>query len=112
MNLRELTRKVARNVGINLPAVQLFGKQMLAALYHMHDCGVLHADIKPDNILVNARHNAVKVGLANVGVGFGSPAPRRLNASGRSTTHADASRGHVAVNSHGGASVNCCGACG
>lgn len=37
--------------------------QMLAALYHMHDCGVLHADIKPDNILVNARHNAVKVGV-------------------------------------------------
>lgn len=28
MNLRELTRKVARNVGINLPAVQLFGKQV------------------------------------------------------------------------------------
>lgn len=63
MNLRELTRKVARDVGINLPAVQLFAKQMLAALYHMHDCGVLHADIKPDNILVNTRHNAVKVGL-------------------------------------------------
>jgi serine/threonine-protein kinase PRP4 len=64
MNLRELTRKVARNVGINLPAVQLFGKQMLAALYHMQECGVLHADIKPDNILVNARHNAVKVRCA------------------------------------------------
>lgn len=61
MNLRELTRKVARDVGISLAAVQLFGKQMLAALYHLHDCGVLHADIKPDNILINKRNNAVKV---------------------------------------------------
>jgi serine/threonine-protein kinase PRP4 len=43
--------------------VFLYSCQMLAALYHMHDCGVLHADIKPDNILVNARHNAVKVRL-------------------------------------------------
>ena len=43
--------------------VFLCSLQMLAALYHMHDCGVLHADIKPDNILVNARHNAVKVRL-------------------------------------------------
>ncbi len=64
MNLRELTRKVARDVGISLPAVQLFSKQMLAALYHMHDCGVLHADIKPDNILINSRHNAVKASAA------------------------------------------------
>ena len=45
--------------------------QMLAALYHMHDCGVLHADIKPDNILVNARHNAVKVGWQMLGLGSG-----------------------------------------
>jgi serine/threonine protein kinase len=84
---------------------------MLAALYHMHDCGVLHADIKPDNILVNARHNAVKVGLANVGLGFGSPTPWRPDAPCSSMVHEDASPGHVAVSSHGGASRNCCGAC-
>ena len=34
---------------------------MLASLYHLADCGVLHADIKPDNILINSSHNAVKV---------------------------------------------------
>jgi serine/threonine protein kinase len=63
MNLREITKKVGRNIGLNLPAVQLFTKQLLLALHHFRDCGVLHADIKPDNILINDRHNAVKVGL-------------------------------------------------
>lgn len=63
MNLREITKKVGRNIGLNLPAVQLFTKQLLLALHHFRDCGVLHADIKPDNILINARHNAVKVGF-------------------------------------------------
>ena len=61
MNLREITKKVGRNIGLNLPAVQLFTKQLLLALHHFRDCGVLHADIKPDNILINDRHNAVKV---------------------------------------------------
>lgn len=38
MNLRELTRKVARNVGINLPAVQLFGKQVGICSLRMNRC--------------------------------------------------------------------------
>jgi len=29
MNLREITKKVGRNIGLNLPAVQLFTKQLL-----------------------------------------------------------------------------------
>ena len=68
MNLREITKKVGRNIGLNLPAVQLFAKQLLLALHHFRDCGVLHADIKPDNILINDRHNAVKVGGVRVEV--------------------------------------------
>ena len=60
MNLREITKKVGRDIGLNLPAVQLFTKQLLLALYHFRECGVLHADIKPDNILINDSHNAVK----------------------------------------------------
>lgn len=61
MNLREITKKVGRDIGLNLPAVQLFTKQLLLALHHFRECGVLHADIKPDNILINDRNNAVKV---------------------------------------------------
>ena len=76
MNLREITKKVGRNIGLNLPAVQLFTKQLLLALHHFRDCGVLHADIKPDNILINDRHNAVKVRLTPAVMRPEVPTPR------------------------------------
>ena len=50
-----------RNVGLSILAVQKFAKQMLISLKHMKNCGVLHADIKLDNILVNDKHNMIKV---------------------------------------------------
>lgn len=53
MNLRELTLKYGRNVGLNIMAVGVYAAQLLVALRHLQQCGVLHADIKPDNILVN-----------------------------------------------------------
>lgn len=55
MNLRELTKKYGRGIGLSVAAVRAFGAQMLTALYHLRNCGVLHADIKPDNILVRAQ---------------------------------------------------------
>jgi serine/threonine protein kinase len=53
MNLRELTLKYGRNVGLNITAVAIYAGQLLVALRHLQQCRVLHADIKPDNILVN-----------------------------------------------------------
>lgn len=53
MNLRELTLKYGRNVGLNITAVGVYAAQLLVALRHLQQCSVLHADIKPDNILVN-----------------------------------------------------------
>lgn len=50
-----------RNVGLSVAAVQKFAKQMLVSLKHMRNCGVLHADIKLDNILVNDKHNMIKL---------------------------------------------------
>lgn len=61
MNLRDLTKKYGRNKGIDIGAVQLFTCQLLLALRHLKKNGVLHADIKPDNILINHRHNKVKI---------------------------------------------------
>lgn len=61
MNLRDLTRKFGRNKGINIKAVQLFTCQLLIALRHLRRNNVLHADIKPDNILINDKHNKVKL---------------------------------------------------
>ncbi|GFH21630.1 protein kinase domain-containing protein, partial [Haematococcus lacustris] len=61
MNLRDLTKKLGRNKGLNVEAVQLFTCQLLIALRHLKKNGVLHADIKPDNILINHRRNKVKI---------------------------------------------------
>jgi serine/threonine-protein kinase PRP4 len=59
MNLRELTLKYGRNVGLNITAVGVYAAQLLVALRHLQQCGVLHADIKPDNILVNVSSGLV-----------------------------------------------------
>ena len=61
MNLRELTRKVGVGRGIKIEAVGNFALQMLIALRHLRDNNVLHADIKPDNILINERLNKIKL---------------------------------------------------
>ncbi|KAK9815732.1 hypothetical protein WJX72_008716 [[Myrmecia] bisecta] len=61
INLRELTKKYGRGIGLNISAVAKYAAQMLVALHHMRNCGVLHADIKPDNILVSRSRTLVKI---------------------------------------------------
>jgi serine/threonine-protein kinase PRP4 len=53
MNLREVLRKFGNNVGIKLSATKSYAYQMFVALAHMRKCTIIHADIKPDNILVS-----------------------------------------------------------
>eukprot|EP00937_MAST-01D_sp_MAST-1D-sp2_P002440 g2440.t1 len=46
--------------------------QLLAALAHVHSCGVLHQDVKPDNIMVNPRTwdiSLIDFGVAAIGEG-------------------------------------------
>jgi serine/threonine-protein kinase PRP4 len=52
MNLREVLRKFGNNVGINLTATRTYAYQMFVSLAHMRKCSIIHADLKPDNILV------------------------------------------------------------
>ena len=52
MNLREVLKKFGRNIGLRLTAVRVYAKQLFIALKHLRNCGVLHCDIKPDNMLV------------------------------------------------------------
>jgi serine/threonine protein kinase len=52
MNLREVLKKFGRNIGLRLTAVRAYAKQLFIALKHLRNCGVLHCDIKPDNMLV------------------------------------------------------------
>ncbi|XP_072971456.1 uncharacterized protein [Typha angustifolia] len=61
MNLREVLKKFGRNIGLKLTAVRAYGKQLFIALKHLRNCGVLHCDIKPDNMLVNEAKNVLKL---------------------------------------------------
>ncbi|KAI9084931.1 hypothetical protein K1719_033104 [Acacia pycnantha] len=53
--------KFGRNIGLNLKGVQSYAKQLFIALKHLRNCGVLHCDIKPDNMLVNEAKNVLKL---------------------------------------------------
>ena len=60
-NLRETLSKFGRNVGINLPAVKSYAKQLLFALKHLELKRVVHADIKLDNILISPDFTTLKL---------------------------------------------------
>ena len=61
MNLREVLRKYGKHVGLNVAAVRSYAQQLLLALRHLRKCNILHADIKPDNILVNESKSLLKL---------------------------------------------------
>ncbi|KAF4777606.1 hypothetical protein HER10_EVM0004569 [Colletotrichum scovillei] len=61
LNLREVLKKFGNNVGINLGATRAYAHQIFIGLAHMRKCSIIHADLKPDNILVNESRNVLKI---------------------------------------------------
>ena len=61
MNLREVLKKFGRDIGINLKAIRAYAQQLFLGLSLLKKCQYLHADLKPDNILVNESRNILKV---------------------------------------------------
>ncbi len=69
-NLRDVLQKFGKGVGLSLGAVKNYYRQLLSAAIHLQKKGVIHADIKPDNILVSADFSRVVV--ADFGSAFES----------------------------------------
>ena len=61
MNLREVLKKYGKNVGLHITAVRSYARQLFRALRLLKKCSILHADIKPDNILVNESKLVLKL---------------------------------------------------
>ena len=61
MNLRELIKKYGKDEGLHINAVRTYTQQLFLALKHLKDCTILHADIKPDNILVDESKCTLKL---------------------------------------------------
>ncbi|KAI0244392.1 U4/U6 small nuclear ribonucleoprotein prp4 [Massospora cicadina] len=61
MNLREVLKKYGKDVGIAIKAVRVYAQQLFLALSLLKKCDVIHADVKPDNILVSDSHNTLKL---------------------------------------------------
>merc|ERR550525_479178 len=59
-DLRAALKKYTKNKGMSLQAVRAYTQQLLIGLSHMHKCKIIHADVKPDNILISKGHHVVK----------------------------------------------------
>lgn len=53
MNLRDVIKRFGKDVGLNTRAVRAYAHQLFLALSLMRKCSIVHADIKPDNVLVS-----------------------------------------------------------
>jgi serine/threonine protein kinase len=56
MNLREVLKKYGKDIGLHIKAVRSYAQQLFLALKLLKRTSILHADIKPDNILVSLQH--------------------------------------------------------
>lgn len=61
IDLRCVLKKYGKNHGLNMKAIISYSRQLLLALRLLKKVGIVHADIKPDNILVNEKKNILKL---------------------------------------------------
>ncbi|KAJ3136603.1 U4/U6 small nuclear ribonucleoprotein prp4 [Geranomyces variabilis] len=61
LNLREVLKKFGKDVGLNIKAVRIYAQQLFLSLSLLKKCNILHADIKPDNILVTESKSTLKL---------------------------------------------------
>jgi len=66
---------LSRREPLGLDRALFFLQQICAGLAHAHECGVIHRDIKPQNLLLTTDHQVVKIadfGVAKLGAADGA----------------------------------------
>src|SRR5215831_6020079 len=66
---------LCRREALRLDRALFYLQQVCAGLAHAHECGVIHRDIKPQNLLLSANHETVKIadfGVAKLGAADGA----------------------------------------
>ncbi|HEY7725321.1 MAG TPA: serine/threonine-protein kinase, partial [Anaeromyxobacteraceae bacterium] len=58
---RSLARLIAEEFPLGTPRVGKIGSQILAALTEAHGLGILHCDLKPQNVMIESRHDETDV---------------------------------------------------
>jgi len=60
-NLRAAVKQHGHRRGIQMAAVQTYARQMFIALRYLERLNIMHADLKPDNMVVNESYNLLKI---------------------------------------------------
>lgn len=68
MNLREALKIYTKNQGLDLDSIRSYAMQLFVALSHLKKHKIIHADIKPDNILISKDTKSLK--LCDFGTAF------------------------------------------
>jgi serine/threonine-protein kinase PRP4 len=61
MDLRSIIKKFGKENGLNIKAVRIYSQHLFEALSLLKTCNIIHADIKPDNMLVSKNKNTLKL---------------------------------------------------
>ena len=61
LNLRQVLAKFSNNVGLSIEAVKLYGFQLFTSLAFLENTGLVHADLKPDNIMITEDKRKIKL---------------------------------------------------
>jgi len=60
-NLRTIVKKHSQGKGLTVNAMVAYSKQLFAALAHLKSCEIIHADVKPDNLLISQNLSLLKL---------------------------------------------------
>lgn len=61
-NVRQVLSEHGKFCGLHLSAVKCYGRQLLQALALLEEISIIHADVKPDNLLVDSSKAHAKLG--------------------------------------------------